>query len=363
LQDESYIKIALELAKKGRGIIGSSPLAGVIIVKGRKILSASFNGKKPGSDCFLDAIKEAKDSLEGATLYSNIEPPCWQDNFQELSNLIIDSKIKRIVVGNYNPAYNEGCRILKELSTRGVEVIENVLYDECVEVNKFFFNFINKKLPFVTLKIASTLDGKIADNYGDSNWITSIESRRFVHQLRSVFDAVLVGAQTVKADDPLLDVRLVEGRNPKRIIFDSKLSLSLNYKLFKNNEERNLFLITSENNKNKKIKLKQLREKGVKIIFVKEDADGMLKIKSALKKLAKENITSVLVEGGGKIFTSFLKSRVFDELVIFYAPKMLGSGISAVGNLGIDSIRKTMRMKLKSVEMIGEDAVVNIVKR
>jgi diaminohydroxyphosphoribosylaminopyrimidine deaminase/5-amino-6-(5-phosphoribosylamino)uracil reductase len=189
-----------------------------------------------------------------------------------------------------------------------------------------------------------------------------MESRRFVHGLRSKYDAVLVGAGTVEKDNPSLTVRMVEGRNPKRVVADANLNLKLNLKLFKKNSDKNLIILTSEKSQSKRRKLKRLESLGINVIFIKEETKGMLSIKSALKELGKLNVSSLLIEGGSRILTSFIKENLFDDMLIFMCPRVLGCGVPSVGSLGIKTLRQAVKIKVNNIELIGDDVLVELLK-
>ena len=248
---------------------------------------------------------------------------------------------------------------VKKLKSAGIDVKVGVLEKECVNLNKFFFKYITKKIPYITLKAAQTLDGKIADLKGGSQWISSIQSRKFVHHLRANYDAVLIGAGTVNKDDPSLTVRLTDGRNPRRIILDSALILKSDKKLFTRNNDKKTIIITSRNNE-KKSKVKKLQSFGVKVIFAKEDKDGNLNLKNVLKELAKNQIASVLVEGGSRVFSSFIRSNLFDDIFLFISPKIIGQGIPVVDDIGVKDIKRTLKVRIKNYEMIGEDLMLQL---
>ncbi|MGE5680890.1 MAG: bifunctional diaminohydroxyphosphoribosylaminopyrimidine deaminase/5-amino-6-(5-phosphoribosylamino)uracil reductase RibD [Bacillota bacterium] len=362
MTDESYIKLALEIAKKGRGMVSPNPMVGAIVVKDEKIIGAGFHEAFGGSHAEINAFNNAKQDVTGATLYVNLEPCCHFGKTPPCVNAIIEKKIKRVVIGtlDMNPIVRgNGVKVLKEA---GIEVKVGVLEEECAELNKFFFKHVSKQIPYVTLKAAQTLDGKIADCSGDSKWITSVSSRRYVHELRSNYDGVLVGTSTVRKDDPSLTVRFIEGRNPKRIVIDTGLKLNLNHKLFVNNIDSNLIILTSKNSTSRVRKIKKLEETGARIVFIKENKDGTLNLKEALEELGKSGISSLLVEGGRKIYTSFVKENLFDEFLVFISPKLLGEGISVVEGLGIHSIRKTLKLKIRSVEKLGDDVLLELTK-
>ncbi len=362
MTDESYIKLAIEIAKKGKGNVSPNPLVGCLLVKNDRIIGAGFHEKYGRNHAEINAFESAKEEAEGSTLFINLEPCSHYGKTPPCVDTIIEKKVKRVVVGtlDMNPLVSgNGVRKLKAAD---IDVKVGVLENECTELNKFFFKYITKKVPYVTLKIAQTLDGRIADSTGDSKWITSVDSRKYVHNLRSKYDAVLVGAGTVRHDDPSLTVRLTEGRNPKRVFVDTKLRLKTDHKLYKNNSDKNLIIITSKKSTSKKKKVKDIINLGAKILFVKENKDGKVDIKSALKELGKLDISSLLVEGGSKVFTAFIKSNLYDDVLMFVSPKLLGGGLPVIGDLGIKSIRQTVKLKVNSVEIIGDDVLIELAK-
>ncbi|MGE5430629.1 MAG: bifunctional diaminohydroxyphosphoribosylaminopyrimidine deaminase/5-amino-6-(5-phosphoribosylamino)uracil reductase RibD [Syntrophomonadaceae bacterium] len=362
MTDESYIKLALEIAKKGRGNVSPNPMVGAILVKNEKIIGAGFHEHFGGNHAEINAIQNAKQDVTDSTLYINLEPCSHYGKTPPCTEAIIKNKIKKVVIGtlDMNPLVSgSGIRALKDA---GIEVKVGVLENECIALNKFFFKHISKQLPYVTLKVAQTLDGRIADLSGDSKWITSLNSRRYVHDLRSQYDAVLVGTRTVKIDDPNLTVRFIEGRNPKRVVIDTDLKLNLNLKLFVNNIDGNLVILTSKKSAEKKRRLQKLKCMGIEILFIRENKDGTLNLKHALEELGKNRISSVLVEGGRKIYTSFIKDGLFDDMMVFISPKIIGEGLPAVDKLGVHSIRKSMKLKVRSVEKLGDDVLIELTK-
>lgn len=361
--DESYIQIALELAKKGKGNVSPKPLVGVILVKNNKIIGAAYRNSSAEESTSLTAIKNSKEPIEDSVLYSNLEPCIYCENDLHVIDTLIKSKIKKVVLGSVNPHPKFGGESVKKLKKAGIEVKMGVLEKECCEVNKFYFKHSVSELPYVTLKMAVTIDGKISDLSGNSKWITSVESRSLVHELRSEYDAVLVGIKTAKIDNPKLTVRLVEGRNPKRIILDSGLDIDIDSSLVRRNNDKNLIVVTSKKNKSKEQKLERLYSRNVEVIFVSEDKAGRLNLAKVLKKLGKRNINSLLVEGGGKVFSAFLKEKLEDEVLIFIGPKILGDGISLTNNLGIKSLPKALKYSIKDIDKVGEDALLKLVRR
>ncbi len=361
--DESYIKIALELAKKGKGNVSPFPLVGVVIVKNNKIIGAAYRNSANEISTEILAIKNSKENLEGATLYTNIEPCRLTPDVEDCIDVIIQSKIKRVVIGALYPKLNRRSYTLKKLIKARIEVKTGILEKECIDINKFYFKYYTTSLPYITLKMAITIDGKIADTSGNSKWLTSVESRSLVHELRSEYDAVLVGFNSVKIDNPELTVRLVEGRNPKRIILDTNLQLSLDSNLVKKNSDKNLIILTSQKNKNRKKKINKYLSNGIELLFIPEKGNGILDLPIALEILAKKKIISILVEGGSKVFSSFIKQKLEDELLIFLSPKILGNGLPLCGDLGIESLSKAINYNIKEVEKIGDDLFIKFLRR
>lgn len=361
MTDESYIQLAIEIAKKGKGQVSPNPLVGCIIVKQDKIIGAGYHQKYGSNHAEINAIESSSENVEGSTLYINLEPCSHHGKTPPCVDKIIESKIKRVVIGTMDMNPLVSGRGIKKLKKAGIEVKVGLQEKECIYLNKFFFKYITQKIPYITLKAAQTLDGKIADTNFDSKWITSVDSRRRVHSLRAQYDAVLIGAGTVKKDNPSLTVRLTEGRNPHKIILDDKLTLPVESKIF-TSSDKELIILTSPKSRTKKKKIKKLITLGAEVLFIKGWDDGKIDLKQAMKELAKLNIASVLVEGGSKVFTSFIKQNLFDELLLFIAPKILGKGLTAIEDIGIKSIRKAMKLKINNAEKVGDDILIELIK-
>jgi diaminohydroxyphosphoribosylaminopyrimidine deaminase/5-amino-6-(5-phosphoribosylamino)uracil reductase len=218
---------------------------------------------------------------------------------------------------------------IRELKQAGIRVRTGILEDECKKLNEVFTKYITTKLPFVTLKIAQTLDGKIADSYGNSKWVTEPASRKYVHQLRSRYDAVLVGAGTVIKDNPKLTVRDTKGRNPFRVIVDGKFIVKSNSRIFSTPlETKTIIFISSQSALNMEKKKKQLIYKGIEIVEL-DSKNGIISLKKVLHYLALKGISSVLVEGGSVIFSEFIRTKLADKIEMFVSPRILGKGLSA----------------------------------
>lgn len=361
--DESYIQIAIELAKKGKGKVSPRPLCGTLLVKNDKIIGAAYRNSPSDQSPEITAIQGSRESTSGAVLYTNLEPCTFSEKEFDCIDIIIESGISKIVIGSVNPNKNLGGTSVRKLKKSGIEVITGILEKECIELNKFFFKHTVSSHPYVTLKMAATVDGKIADKSGNSKWITSVETRSMCHELRSEYDAVLVGYNTVKIDNPHLTVSLVEGRNPGRIILDTDLKISPKSDLVQKNYDRNLMIVTSGKNKTKNKKLTRLAVHGVEVLFVREKKNNYLDLSDILKKLGDRNITSILVEGGRKVFTSFINEKLEDEVLIFMGPKILGDGSSLTGNLGIKGLPKALTYYFKDIDKVGEDVLLRLERR
>ena len=362
MADESYIQLTIEIAKKGEGSVSPNPLVGCVIIKDNRIIGAGYHQKFGEDHAEINAINSSAESLEGSTLYVNLEPCSHFGKTPPCVDRIIKEKIKRVVIGtlDINPLVSgNGVKALKKA---GIEVKVGVLEKECIELNKFFFKFITNKLPYVTLKAAQTLDGMIADKNNYSEWISSSESRKYVHWLRARYDAVLIGSETARIDNPKLTVRMVEGRNPYRVVLDSSLKLKSDLNLFKINSDNKTIVITSEKNKSKLKKINQLEKLGVKVLFVKSDAQGRMQLKSVLKEIAKLQISSILVEGGSKIYSSFLKQKLFDDIFLFVSPKILGNGLKTFSELKSNKLSDAAKLNIRRTQKIGDDLLIELFK-
>lgn len=362
MADESYIQLTLEIAKKGEGNVSPNPLVGCVIIKDNRIIGAGYHQKFGEDHAEINAINSATESLEGSTLYVNLEPCSHQGKTPPCVDRIIEEKIKRVVIGtlDVNPLVSGNG--VKKLKKAGIDVKVGILEKECLELNKFFFKNISKQIPYITLKAAQTLDGMIADKNHYSEWISSATSRKFVHSLRSKYDAVLIGSHTAKIDDPKLTVRLVEGRNPYRIVLDSGLKLSQALNLFGANSDKKTILITSLENQIKKNRIEKFTKRGVEVIFVKKNKSGKLDLLSLLKELSKKGIASILVEGGGKTFSSFIKQELFDDILLFISPKILGEGIKTFSDLSYKNLKQALKLKVIKSDIIGDDILVKLTR-
>ena len=360
-EDEKFMALALSLAKRRQGLTHPNPAVGAVIVKRGLILGAGFHRKAGGPHAETLAIKKAGAKAKGATLYVNLEP-CRHFGFTPpCTDAVIKSGIKRVVVGAVDPNPVNSGKGIRALKEAGISVTTGVLKDESRRLNEDFFKYIRTGRPFVILKAAMSLDGKIATSTGDSKWITGGRARRFVHELRSRVDAVMVGANTVKTDDPMLTSHGV-GKNPLRIILDSLASVSMSSRIVKSAQDvPTLIMVTHRANKRK---LKALKDRGLTVLFVRGKGGAMgrhmLDLKNILEKLGQMGVVNILVEGGGRLNTSFVESRLVDKAMFFVSPMIIGGekALRVIAGRGVKSISDAVRLKDVSVRVINGDILV-----
>jgi diaminohydroxyphosphoribosylaminopyrimidine deaminase/5-amino-6-(5-phosphoribosylamino)uracil reductase len=357
LSDEYYMKLALRLAQRGMGQTSPNPMVGAVIVKNNRVIGQGYHERFGGPHAEINAISDAKGDLNGATLYVTLEPCCHKGKkTPPCLDTLLKYKWKRVVVGTIDPNPRVNGRSIEILKQRGIETKVGVLQEQCQRLNEVYFKYIQTGIPFVTLKFAQTLDGRIATAVGDSKWISSEPSLKWAHRLRSLHDAVLVGVGTVLEDDPQLTVRLVKGKNPLRVVADSRLKIPLNSRILKELENASTIIAaTSQADIEKTLALNVI---GVEVVTVGEDNEGMVDLKDLLQKLGKKNISSVLVEGGAMTITSFIRQGIADKLVVIIAPKIMGEGVEAVGDLGILKVSRALKLSFDKVYRKGEDVVV-----
>jgi diaminohydroxyphosphoribosylaminopyrimidine deaminase/5-amino-6-(5-phosphoribosylamino)uracil reductase len=357
MKDEYYMKMALKLAQKGRGKVSPNPLVGAVIVKEGRIIGQGFHQRYGGNHAEINALKNATEDVAGSTLYVTLEPCCHEGKTPPCIESITKHKIARVVIGTIDSNPLVSCQGINYLQSCGTEVKTGVLETECRMLNEVFFYFMETKLPFVTIKYAQTLDGRIATATGQSKWISSAPSLKFTHKLRAEHDAILVGAGTVIKDNPELTVRLVRGRNPLRIIIDSALNIPAKSKVLQNLSKNKPIIATIK--KGGDPQFQRLAKLGAEVITIDADKQGNVDLKKLFKILAKRNISSILVEGGAQIITSLLMNNLANRLVTIIAPKILGTGIEAVGDLKINNLDLAKILSIRKIVRSGEDIILD----
>ncbi|OGP15336.1 MAG: riboflavin biosynthesis protein RibD [Deltaproteobacteria bacterium GWA2_54_12] len=349
---------ALALAKKGVGKTSPNPAVGSVVVKGGQVIAKGWHHKAGLPHAEIEALNSAGKNAKGSTLFVTLEPCCHFGKTPPCTDAIIASGIKKVIVGASDPNPIVAGKGVAALRAAGIEVVEGVLSNECSALNESYNKYITKGLPFVTLKLAASLDGRIAAAGGESKWITGIESRKLVHRMRAAADGVMVGSETALKDDPELTVRLASGRNPARVVLDSTLRLPVTSKVFNGVKEGRARLIIFTSKDAPEQRIKRACEAGAEVVKL-APAVGGLPLKRVLKALAERGMTSVLVEGGGKLAASLLKEKLFDALVVFYGPMIIGGdGLSMVAGLGLKGLKSAPRFKYLRVKKAGDDIII-----
>jgi len=348
---------ALNLARRGLGKTSPNPMVGALIIRDGGIIGQGYHRRYGDNHAEINAIRDARGDTSGATLYVTLEPCCHHGKkTPPCLDALLKHDLGRIVIGTVDPNPQVNGKSIEVLRERGIETEVGVLSEECYRLNEVYFKYIQTGIPFVTLKFAQTLDGRIASTTGDSRWISSEPSLRLAHKLRSLHDAVLVGVGTVLRDDPQLTVRQVKGRNPIRIVTDSRLRAPLSSKILRDQElAPTIIATTSQADRGK---LSSLMQMGIEVLMVEEDKEGKADLKDLLKKLGEMNISSILVEGGATLITSFIRQELADRLVVILAPKIMGKGIDAVGDLGISDVERALKLSFIKTYRSGEDLIM-----
>ena len=356
MNDELYMKRAIELAKKGAGFVNPNPLVGAVIVKDDVIIGEGYHEKFGELHAERNALKNCKEEPAGATIYVTLEPCCHHGKTPPCTEAIIESGIKRVVVGalDVNPLVaGKGVQILRD---NGIEVVRGILADECTDLNKVFNKYILKKRPYVVMKYAMTADGKIATDTGKSKWITCEESRKEVHVLRNKLMGIMVGVSTVIADDPMLNCRLeIPHRDPVRIICDTNLRTPLDSKVVQTADTLKTIIATSSEDKEK---LSEYEKRGCEIVNVPMRSEG-IDLNILMEKLGALGIDGILLEGGGTLNSSALKAQIVDEVHTYIAPKIFGGmGKSPVTGLGIDDPDEAIELCITDISKVGKDLLI-----
>ncbi len=335
---------AIDLARQGSGNVSPNPLVGAVLVKDDRIIGEGYHQQFGGPHAEVHAIRNARESTQGATLYVNLEPCSITGKTPPCTEAIIKAGISRVVVAMKDPNPKVNGAGISTLQKHGIEVVLGEGEKEAYHLNRFFITHMILHRPFVTLKMALTLDGWLAETSGKSKWITNDLSRQWVHEKRSGYDAVLVGAGTIIQDDPSLTAH-GEGKNPWRIIIDPEAKIHPDAKVIRSNRDEKTWVICKKNRGD------HLPVKTSPILSDNSEKN----VRTLLTHLNTAGITSLWVEGGAQTFSHFLKSGCIDEIHIFYAPKLLGSGLSPFrGNW---PVQQEWPLRLTRVEVFGDDVL------
>ncbi|MCF7926644.1 MAG: bifunctional diaminohydroxyphosphoribosylaminopyrimidine deaminase/5-amino-6-(5-phosphoribosylamino)uracil reductase RibD [Candidatus Izimaplasma sp.] len=360
MTDQDYMKRALTLAKKGEGFVKSNPLVGAVIVKKDRIIGEGYHHAFGAAHAEVNAINQATEPVEGATLFVNLEPCSHHGKTPPCASLIIEKKIARVVIGSLDPnplVSGKGVALLKSAN---ITVITGVLDQENKALNKVFFKYITTKIPYIILKTAMTLDGKIATKTHHSKWITSVKSRMIGHALRHNLMGIMVGINTVIHDDPMLTCRLENDKimHPIRIIVDSTLKIPLSSKILKTANTYNTLILTT---KNHSLETKRNIQKTGATVLEVPTLDNRVNLKVAMTLLGKQGISSILLEGGGTLNFSALNAGIVDEIAAFIAPKIIGgkTALTPVEGTGISTMNSAIALTPISMQQIDTDILIH----
>lgn len=350
--DKYYIKETFKLARRAEGKTSPNPLVGAVVVKKNKIVARGYHKKAGCVHAEIEALKKIKSGLKGATLYVNLEPCFHWGRTPPCVDKILSSKIKRVVAAIKDPNPFVSGKSIRKLKRKGLQVKVGILEKEAERINEVFFKNMKKRLPFVAAKMAQTIDGKIADSWGNSKWITHKASRRQAKHLRGLYDAVLVGINTVRHDNPSLNVL---GKKVIKIILDPNFKLSPRAPLFKG--AKKVLIFTKKNIKNQK--KKALLNENVEIISLPYRKNGF-NLRRILKILYSYEICSVFIEGGSCTLGKFFDAKLVDKMYVFVAAKIMGkkNALCAIGGEGRISMRHITNLRDVTIEKIGKDYLI-----
>ncbi len=358
--NSEYMRLALRLARRGYGNTSPNPMVGALVVKGKQIIGRGWHhraGEPHGEiEAIRDAIKRGN-RAKGATLYVTLEPCSTHGRTPPCTDAIIAAGIKRVVVGTTDPNPQHAGKGFEILRRAGIVVLKGILAEECVRLNEAFNHWIVHRTPLVTVKAAMTLDGKIATAAGESKWITGQKARAHGMKLRQGADAILVGINTILADDPSLTARGVKGKQLRRIVLDAQARTPLESKVVSDDQSHLSTIVVSDS---APLRRMSLLSKRVKVIVAPSARSGFLNLPWLLKQLGSHDVTSLLVEGGGEVNASFLLQGFADRVAFFYAPKILGGrdSIRAIAGKGVIGLTDAIRLAEPEYRRLGDDLLL-----
>jgi diaminohydroxyphosphoribosylaminopyrimidine deaminase/5-amino-6-(5-phosphoribosylamino)uracil reductase len=347
------MRLALREAAKGLGRTSPNPAVGAVLVRGGRVIARGHHARAGGPHAEVVAIRAAGARARGADLYTTLEPCDHYGRTPPCSIAVLEAGVRRVLVGSADPNPLVNGRGIARLRAAGVEVVEGVLRPECDALNAHWFKYIRERRPYVTLKAAVTLDGRIATRTGDARWVTGEAARLWVHRLRDRVDAVLVGAGTARADDPRLTTRLPggRGRDAIRVVLDTDLSLPAGLSLL-NPRSLAPTIVAHASSRSRRVR------PGVELLRCRRGAGGV-DLRDLLEKLAARGVTHLLVEGGARVHARFLAEGLVDRVAIFVAPKLLGAdGVPLLAGRGPARMAAALRLDEVHVEKVGDDVLV-----
>lgn len=353
--DSRYMRRALTLARKGVGRTAPNPAVGCVIVRDGQVVGQGWHKKAGSPHAEVLALQQAGERARGADLYVTLEPCSHFGKTPPCSEALIAAGVQRVVVGMVDPYKQVSGQGIEQLRRAGIIVEVGLLEAECRELNKGFIKYVTTGLPYLIYKSAMTLDGNIATVTGNSRWVTGEESRTYVHRLRDVCDAVMVGVDTIIVDNPQLTVRHVRGRSPLRVIVDTRLRTPESVTVLTGPLAKKTIIATCETDPT----VHHRYEKQGATVLVCEEYDGRVSMRDLLTKLGRFGIQTILLEGGSRLAGDTIKNNLIDECIFFYAPKIVGNGFAPFTLSGIETMDLAIRMQIVRIGMIGPDLVVH----
>lgn len=355
--DEKYMRLAMQLAGNAIGRTSPNPLVGAVIVKDNRVVGCGWHRKAGTPHAEVHALNQAGELAQGADVYVTLEPCAHYGKTPPCAKALVEAKVKNVYGGllDVNPKVaGKGFKILEDA---GIHVEYGFLQDELRKQNEVFFKWIEHKKPFVVLKAAMTLDGKIATATGQSKWITNETSRAYGYKLRDIYDGIMVGINTVIEDNPMLTSRVDGGKNPIRIVVDSSLKIDINANVVQDKSAKTIVATTDKADKDKILKL---QAQDVDVIVVDKDENDKVDIEKLLNILGQQNICSILVEGGATLSGSFVAKKLVDKVYFFIAPKIVGGkeAKTPVAGTGILNLQEALALKDIQIEKLEEDILI-----
>lgn len=352
---------AIELAKRARGFTSPNPMVGAVIVKDGRVIGEGYHERCGELHAERNALASLTESAEGATIYVTLEPCCHYGKTPPCTEAIIEHKLAKVVIGSRDPnplVSGKGAAILRKA---GIEVVEDFMREECDAINPIFFHYITTKRPYVAMKYAMTMDGKIATRTGASKWITGETARNHVQTLRHAYKGIMVGIGTVLADNPMLNCRMQGGIDPVRIVCDTHLRIPMDCQIVQTADTIETILATSTNEKEK---IDQLIKKGVQILQIPEK-DGCIDLNLLMQTLGEKGIDSILLEGGGRLNDSFLREKLIQKAYVYLAPKIFGGedAKTPVEGIGVSLPEQSANFKLQQIQQIEEDILLEYIAK
>ena len=362
MAEEQFMKRAIELAKQGSGWTAPNPLVGAVVVKNGRVIGEGYHRKYGELHAERNALAACTEDPAGATLYVTLEPCCHYGKTPPCTEIIIEKKIAKVVIGSRDPnpkVAGKGARILRE---HGIEVVEDYMREACDALNPVFFHYITTKTPYVVLKFAMTLDGKIATRTGASKWITGEAARNHVHQLRGRYAGILAGIGTVLADDPMLNCRIDGAHQPLRIILDSHLRIPMGSRLVRSAKEYPLLIVCNESTREREegaSRIQKLEEAGA-TVWTLPEKNGHPDLNVLMQRLGEEKIDSVLIEGGGTVNEAALKAHIVHHVYAYIAPKIFGGedAKTPVEGSGIRLPQECANLRLAKITVLLNDMLL-----